>query len=304
MLTQTLPTYIGIDAGGTSVRLIAGDLPPLEARAADDGGPEPLEALVPRWRALRPERPGEEAVCVCAGITKITRGDMQARWEAALARHFGAGRCLVVPDYVSAFHGAIPGGVGVAVVAGTGSVVYGENAAGEALRAGGRGWEYGDEGSGAHLTAEMVRRTLRTLDGLTEPTSLTEAVCSALETADPAALGQAARLRAAAEGRGFLVPLALERARNGDQEARDLFTGAAGWLAAYARAAVTRLGLADAPEVPVATVGGLWEAGELLTVPFAKVLTRWVPGAYVRAPDAAPVVGSARLAAARFGAGR
>jgi N-acetylglucosamine kinase-like BadF-type ATPase len=267
-----------------------------EGAARPDGGPESPVALIAEAAG---GLPAGRVGAVCAGITKITRGDTQERWEAALSAALPRVAAVrVLPDYVIAFHGAVENGRGLAVIAGTGSVVYGEDGHGNGVRVGGRGWEFGDEGSGTWLTAEMVRRALRALDGLDAPTPLTGAVCVALGTDDPAMLGEAARTRAAAEGRGFFVPLLLERANSGDEEARNLFVGAGGWLAAQARAAAERLGIAAEPDVPVATVGGLWSAGELLLAPFENALRRRVPGARIHAPLGTPVEGAARLARA------
>jgi hypothetical protein len=83
-------------------------------------------------------------------------------------------------------------------------------------------------------------------------------------------------------------------AEAGDREASDFFVGAGGWLAAYVRAAHRRLNLPDGPHI--ATIGGMWEAGELLAKPFRVVIERWLPGGVVSAPDASPVVGAVRLA--------
>ena len=295
---------LGVDAGGTSLRVRIADartgeaVGAAEGMAAPDGGPGTLSPLISA--ALRQANIGPEAIgAVCAGITKISRGGVPESWGASLATLFPLlfpGQCRIVADYVIAFHGAIPGGIGVAVVAGTGSVIYGEDGQGGAVRVGGRGWEFGDEGSGAWLTTEAVRRTLRALDGLENSTPLTEAVCQLLGTREPAALGEAARAHAASEGRGFLVPFLLDKARAGDPEAVNLFVGAGGWLAAYVRAVANRLQLPQT--ATIATIGGLWEAGDLLRDPFQTVVHRWLPDARIVAPDAAPVVGATRLAAA------
>ncbi|HVK04737.1 MAG TPA: BadF/BadG/BcrA/BcrD ATPase family protein [Armatimonadaceae bacterium] len=295
---------MGIDAGGTRIRVAIGrpDSPErqsvYEVPSADDGGPGPLrEAIAAAFSAYgkSPFEPGTR-YAVCAGITKITRSGIRERWEQELRANFHDATVSLVPDYVIAFHGAVPTGVGVCVIAGTGSVVYGENAIGEAVRVGGRGWEYGDEGSGAHITTELIRRTLRALDGLDEATPLTRAVVAALGTDEPSAFGEAARRTAETYGRGFLVPLVLQNAEGGDRQAKDLFVGSAGWLAAFVRAAATRLRLTNEAELPVATVGGLWQAETLLTEPFETVLRRWIPGAVVRNPQGPPVLGAVRLA--------
>lgn len=224
---------------------------------------------------------------------------MLSAWQQSLSTLFPAiplTHRLVVPDYVVAFHGALPDGVGITAVAGTGSVFYGEDGQGGAVRVGGRGWEYGDEGSGTWLTTEMIRRTLRALDGLEKITPLTEAVCDSLETRQPATLGETARQRSEKEGRGFLAPLALRLAQEGNREVANLFVGAAGWLAAYCGAAKSRLNYPESAPIRVATIGGMWEVGDLLLTPFREVLPRFIPEAIIVTPEAAPVVGAVRLA--------
>ena len=273
------------------------DAPLAEARGPADpnGGPVPLAALLERALAHAGTR-AAIVRAVCAGVTKVSRPGVVAAWEAELARLLPnlAGNCrLVVPDFVIAFEGAIGGArPGIAVIAGTGSVVYGEDEKGGAVRVGGRGWEFGDEGSGAHVAADLMRRTLRALDGLADPTPLTRAVCLFLGTDEAGEAGRRAREQAEQSGRGFLVPLVLDRARAGDNEAKNLFVGAGGWLALQVRAVASRMALDPHAPLPVAAVGGLWAAGDLLARPFAEVLARWLPGARVVAPALSPAEGA------------
>ena len=294
---------IGIDAGGTTTRVLVADAvsgaPLREARgaSASEGGPAVRAPLQEALAACGGASSAAAVSAVCAGITKITRTGVKERWETELGQMFPAARVEVVPDFVIAFHGAT-GGVGIAVLAGTGSVVYGEDGQGGTARVGGRGWEYGDEGSGAWLTAEMVRRTLRAQDAVAAATPLTDAVCALLGTRDAAELAERARRQAEEAGRGFLLPMAVEEARSGNAEAKNLFVGAAGWLALQAKAVAARLAFAGDEAVPVATVGGLWEAGDLLSEPFGQVLRRWLPRAQIISPRASPVQGAARRAGA------
>jgi N-acetylglucosamine kinase-like BadF-type ATPase len=149
-----------------------------------------------------------------------------------------------------------------------------------------------------------MRRTLRALDGLADLTPLTRAVCAYLGTDEAGEVGRRAREQAEQNGRGFLVPLVLEQARAGDREARNLFVGAGGWLALQVKAAAARLVLDPAAAFPVATVGGLWEADDLLIRPFANVLSRRLPRARISVAVAAPVHGAvlrARRAIALLG---
>ena len=294
---------VGIDAGGTHLRVavaLAGTGASLaQSRAAPDpnGGPETVLPLL--GDALGAAGVARSRVgAVCAGIAKYSRGGLPQKWETELGRYFAGAkpsRISVVPDFVTAFHGAVASGGGIAVLAGTGSVIYGENGENAPVRVGGRGWEWGDEGSGGWVTSEAVRRTLRALDDMEEITPLNRAVCDFLQTNDAGAIGENARQIILHKGRGFLVPLLLELAKNGDKEAANLFVGASGWLAAQVRVAHRKLEFGDKPFV-VAPVGGLWECGDFLHKPFAQVLHRFLPHAEIVLPQAAPVTGAVRLA--------
>lgn len=296
------PVVAGIDAGGTSVRLILEDAVLGErlyegaATADPAGGPQPLRAL---WSEVRQHIEGTswDVRAVVAGITKFSRQGVVELWKQELRHLCPGAEIRILPDYVIAFHGALPAGRGMIVIAGTGSVIYGENESGTTARVGGRGWEFGDEGSGAWLTTEAVRRTLRAMDGVEAGTPLTHAVIAAVApTGDAGVLGEAARQRIEVEGRGFLVPLLLERAHAGDAESAELFVGAAGWLGKQCYAAAVRLGLDLTASIPVSPIGGLWSAGDLLSVPFEKVLRRWMPAVVIASPAGEPVTGAVRLA--------
>lgn len=285
----------GIDAGGTSVRIqyasVDGSLldESVTVAATPDGEP-PTLALFPGTVAA-----------VCAGIAKFTRPGVADAWRETLAARFPGAAVTVVPDYEIAFHAGVPEGNGVCVVAGTGSVAYGENAStGQAVRVGGRGFEWGDEGSGAWLTTEMVRRTLRALDGQAPMTTLTEAVCADLQTTDPATLAGAARTGATDTGRGFLLPLLVRLQDAGEREAHDLFVGAGGWLASLGTAAAGRLGFAGEGAETFAVAGGVWKAGgDTVREAFALAVRRRFPRAIFLLDAPPPVLGAVRLAKKR-----
>lgn len=75
-------------------------------------------------------------------------------------------------DAPAALAGGTLGEPGIIVVAGTGSVVYGESGTGQACRAGGWGYVFGDEGSGFGLAREALRACLDALDGVGPDTAL------------------------------------------------------------------------------------------------------------------------------------
>jgi N-acetylglucosamine kinase-like BadF-type ATPase len=145
---------VGVDAGGTSLRVLVAEAGTgskrgfAEGEADHEGGTTTLLPLVHAALTEAGARVAEVGA-VCAGITKITRSGVREHWRDALAHfipHLTDASRRVTPDYVIAFHGALPEGIGIAVIAGTGSVVYGEDGQGGTVRVGGRGWEFGDEG--------------------------------------------------------------------------------------------------------------------------------------------------------------
>jgi len=74
-------------------------------------------------------------------------------------------RTLVTDDALVALSGALAGEPGIIVIAGTGSISFGRNGAGETARAGGWGYIYGDEGSAFWIVRQALRAALRFEEG-------------------------------------------------------------------------------------------------------------------------------------------
>jgi glucosamine kinase len=287
------PLVAGIDAGGTNVRIRfvdqAGDVAlDLKGAPSADLGPESLKNILdanPIGQA--------EVRAIYAGIAGISRSKMRERWTAELKLLFPNAVSELVPDYLIAYHGAIKD-FGILVIAGTGSVIYGEYKG--KCQVGGRGWEWGDWGSGAWITSELLRSSLLALDGLSKRTAIVEAIAAELGTSEVLQFCDKARQLSQSNGRGFLVPLALRLAQAGDQDAVALFKNAGEWLAKQVEAAAGRVGFERSQEFPVATVGGLWECGPIILKPFDHELKGKYPNAQVRQPIASPIEGAARQA--------
>ena len=69
-----------------------------------------------------------------------------------------------------------PSGPALALICGTGSIVYGRTVTGELLRAGGWGYLFGDEGSGYAIGIAALRAVMRAYDGRGRETLLSELV--------------------------------------------------------------------------------------------------------------------------------
>ena len=118
-------------------------------------------------------------------------------------------------------HGGKNGGI---IVVGTGSVGWG-TVAGRDHRVGGWSFPVSDEGSGAWLGCEAVRRVLWAYDGRTQWTDLTKKILERFE-GDPHAI---VRWMGQARPRDFavLAPLVIDYAARQDSVAIELLRGAA-----------------------------------------------------------------------------
>ena len=131
------------------------------------------------WRVFRRGTCGPSARAWRARAWKQTG----RRFCRACKRCFLGAAVEVVPDYVIAHAGALNGASGVLVVAGTGSIAYGENAGGEHHRTGGYGYLIDDVGSGYGVGRSALAAVLRAADGTGEPTALTARVLETLRLA-------------------------------------------------------------------------------------------------------------------------
>ena len=77
------------------------------------------------------------------------------------------------------------GGDGVGLIAGTGSIAMGRNAAGERIRAGGWGHVIGDEGSAWAFGVAALKAVAAEIDGTGEPTPFTSSLVAHWELDDP-----------------------------------------------------------------------------------------------------------------------
>jgi N-acetylglucosamine kinase len=137
---------IGIDAGGTkTVGLLADERGTIvsESRgpganlqiAGEAGIEETLGDVIEA--ALADRRVTVSAICV--GMAGVDREDDAQVVAAVVRRIHRSSRVLIVNDALIALVAGVGDDPGIAIIAGTGSIVYGRNADQEAARAGGWG---------------------------------------------------------------------------------------------------------------------------------------------------------------------
>jgi N-acetylglucosamine kinase-like BadF-type ATPase len=104
--------------------------------------------------------------------------------EAILAALLRADRLIVTHDAAIALSGATLTGQGIVTIAGTGSIAFARNAAGQTARAGGWGYVFGDEGGAFDIVRQAVRAALRMEEGWGPPTALRQSLLHATASAN------------------------------------------------------------------------------------------------------------------------
>ena len=214
---------------------------------------------------------------------------------------FDPGRYTVGNDMVCSWAGALACADGVSVIAGTGSIAYGEFA-GRQARSGGWGEIFGDEGSAYWIGREGLSLFARMSDGRTKPGPLHALVRAhyALER-DLDLAGQINGMTSAERSSiAQLARIVADAADAGDGEARDIYRRAAHQLADIVIATRSLLDVPPDVTLPVSYTGGVFQTRALILAPFASALGG--AGLFdLQAPRLEPVVGAALYAAHRAG---
>lgn len=195
-----------------------------------------------------------------------------------------------VGDQVTAHLAAHAGQPGVVVIAGGGSVAYGEDGRGRTLSLGGWGYLMGDEGSGYDIARRALSAATRGLDGRGPRTILSQTIPRFLGYPDLRALHRGIYSFAVTRDRLASLSTPVGRAaRRGDAVAREILAAAGSALAEAAAAVARQLNLTT-PRISM--VGGVTQCGQWLWRPFTAALQAQVPGARVLRPRFQPVVGA------------
>jgi N-acetylglucosamine kinase-like BadF-type ATPase len=202
-------------------------------------------------------------------------------------------------DMVCGWAGSLGCRDGISVVAGTGSICYGERG-GTSARCGGWGELFSDEGSAYWIACRGLNLFSRMSDGRAPRTLFHELLRARLELAADLDLCGHVYTRLASD-RARIAQLARvvqEAALAGDAPAMSVYAEAAAELAGLVEATRRQLGFGAAETVLVSYSGGVFDhAGALLLRPFAAALRAHHPHYQLETPALPPVLGAALYAA-------
>jgi N-acetylglucosamine kinase len=291
--------FLGVDGGQSGTTALIGDengrivgqgtAGPCNHAAADEGRAK-LERAVRGSLAEACREAGLDAATVRFAVAcfGMSGGPDDKREILAVILH--ADRWVVTTDAVTALAGATATGQGIVVIAGTGSIAFGRNAAGDEARAGGWGYVFGDEGGAFDIVRQAARALLRAEEGWGPPSRLRDALLEATGAANANEMlhrfygDEWPRPRVAT-----LAPLVDRAAAEGDAVAQRIMDGAAIQLAMLTGAVRGQL-WQPGERVDVAYVGGVFGSG-LLREKF-RLLMEMEPGVHCAAPLHGPERGA------------
>jgi len=302
------PVLLGIDCGGSHTAVAVGNANGRVLARAEGpgsamrpGGAERSAAVIldVAHRAATQARVMLPASLALVGAAGAGRAPEQEALAAAIAAIGVAERVDVRSDVEIALAAAFGDAPGILINAGTGSIAYTRTPDGKLHRAGGHGWQLGDEGGGYWLGQRALAAAARAHDGLEESSTLLERLLVALglQTFDDLIRWTATATPAQVAA---LAPHVLNAAREGETVAQRIGTEGALELSRLVRVLMPHF--SGKERIKMATAGGLLRPGSpLLTalrVSLAQDLPRARPsdsGGSVDAP-----VGALRIAAKVF----
>ncbi len=300
--------YLGVDGGGTKTLAVLTDETGATLSEAATNASNPLRVGVENAVneiALAVDRACDaigkqrsEIVAAQIGLAGVRREDLRQRIAKNLSKKLGIELLSVVTDAEIALYGAVGGAPGIVIIAGTGSICCGRNAAGEAAAAGGWGPLAGDEGGGAGIARRALQSIAKASDGRAAKTVLSERALDYFRAASVPDLSTAIYAPGMTNDKiaGF-ARFVIEAARGKDQVSVQLLEEAARELALMAKAVIARLGLQN-QEFQVAYVGGIFQAKELIFERLLEEIRQTAAKAFLAAPQFAPHIAAAKMAIA------
>lgn len=301
---QKTKIFLGVDGGQSHTEAVIGDeygnilgrgLGGASNHAEIPGGRERLEnAILDSVGAAlkKANLPPIGATIFAAAHCGMTGGaDYKREIIGAIIK---SDNLIVGHDAPTALYGATAGTPGIVVISGTGSVVYGENEAGETTQIGGLGFLFSDEGSGFWLAAQTIRLAIKEQDGLIKDSGLQKLVSDFFKVSKILELTTAFyNEKVSRDEIAALAKIAHEAAENGNQILQNQIRFGAEILVESVKSAAGKLNF---PQIfVVAAVGGMFQ-GALMKKYFAESLNKNLPDVKLVEPAFGAAIGALLIA--------
>ena len=306
--------YLGVDGGGTKTALVLIDSDgTLRATHIAPGsyyvsiGLEALETVLANavGAVLEKAAVGRDAVDFAFfGLPAYGEDSTLLGTLSRLPQKFlRADAFLCGNDMVCGWAGSLLCRDGISIVAGTGSICYGERN-GAVARSGGWGELFSDEGSAYWIACRGLNLFSRMSDGRRPRGPFYELVKQSLSLGGDLDLCAHVFSRLGGDRAHIaqLSKLVTQAARAGDEDCRSIIGDAATELALLVEATRQQLGFSAAEPVDVSYSGGVFEhVGVPLVQAFGSRLRQYSAGYRVVEPALPPAIGAALYAAKRHG---
>jgi N-acetylglucosamine kinase-like BadF-type ATPase len=300
---------LGLDGGGTKTHVViadeAGSLLGAATGSAANWEDVGMEAAAAAIRAVVLEALQNAQLApdaVEAGVFGLAGNDWPSDLQrlAVIPGSLGLGGLQeIVNDGFVALRAGANHPWGIAVVAGSGTVVAGRNESGDEFRTLGLGPMFGDWGGASEISEEGIRMIAEAHIGLGPATSLSDRYVRAMQRTSVADLLE--HVSRTSPPISHLAPVVLEAADEGDAVARAIAEHAGTALGANAGLVARKLGMVE-QSFEVVLAGGVLRAGSrILEQALKKELRRSAPSAFPVRLEVPPVVGAALRALENLG---
>lgn len=303
--------FLGVDGGGTKTLVVLLDGENNVIAEGLSGASNPMRVGIETAVANISEainnacdksnRNSSDIAAAALGLAGVRRNDIRLRVRERIAQQLRTKSVEVLTDADIALYGAVKDKTGLVVIAGTGSICLGKNEKGEKAIAGGWGPLAGDEGGGAGIARRALQSIAKASDGRGCPTILSRKAMEYFRAGKPEDLlvaiyaPQVDNLRIA----GF-AKFVSEAAEEGDKVAKQILAEAGYELGLAATAVIRQLKL-QRRKFPIATVGGVFKSGEIITESLIETVNKTAPKAYLIEPPLPPATAAAQMAFEIYG---
>lgn len=308
-MSQSGGYFLGVDGGGTKTAFVLTDRDGRELARHEGGssyhiqiGAESLHTLLHDGVHAVLGKAGarsEDVIFAFFGLPAHGEdSQVQPFLDGIPETLFGHRRYACGNDMICGWAGSLAGEDGINIVAGTGSIGYGERQ-GLSARGGGWGEVFSDEGSAYWIAVQGLNAFSRMADGRVPRGPLHDLFTRELELKTDLDLCAYVYDRTAPQRDRIaaLSRLVAKAAAQGDEAAQRVFVDAGQELAAIVDSIRRRLQYPPGERVNLSYSGGVFQSGELILEPFRQQLSACSPDYRIVTPRHSPAMGAVIYAA-------